>query len=410
MERKNIAFLCCVIAASACAVTWLFTSMFFNSNFKDTELRLSAENYETISELLDLSDLEDLIDEYYYQEVDENTLINGALKGMVDALDDPYSVYYTEEEYKEYNQASDGTFVGIGISLIKDEQTGYLSVVNVTDNSPAAEGGIIIGDIIKSIDGVDVSKMNTDDAVELVKGPVGSAVTLGLLRDGEDVSMELVRAEIQNQFVFYTMYDNLCYIIIEEFHGDVSADFEKAIQFAYDENASGIILDVRGNLGGSVKECTEIADMLLPEGLIVYTEDKDGERTEYTSDADMCDLPLVMLVNEASASSSEILAGAIQDLDRGEIIGTQTYGKGVVQSVIDMPYSGGGVKLTSSVYYTPLGKSINGVGITPDYEVQLPEDVLSGDTALSFDTDSQLQKAIEILNENVASSDAGETE
>jgi len=402
LDKKRIVFLCCIIAATACIVTWLLTTVYFNSNTKDTELRLSEENYESISELLDLNDLKGIINDYYYEEVDEQVLIDGALKGMVAALNDPYSFYYPEEEYNEYNNVSDGVFVGIGVSIMQDENTGYFSVVSVVDESPASSGGIMIGDTIKAVDGVDVSGMSTEEVIDIIKGPAGSSVKLTLIRDDGEVVIDLVRAEVREQFVFYTMYDNLCYIIIEEFHGDVSSDFEKAIQFAYDEGASGIILDIRSNLGGSVVEATEIADNILPECLIVYTENREGERVEYTSDQDMCSLPMVVLVNEASASASEILAGALQDHDRAEIVGRQTYGKGVVQTVLDMPYSGGGVKLTSSVYFTPLGRSINNIGITPDYDVQLPESVLNGEEKLSFDTDAQLAKAIEVLKEKIA--------
>jgi carboxyl-terminal processing protease len=249
-----------------------------------------------------------------------------------------------------------------------------------------------------------VQGVGADELDDLLKGPVGSAVSLTVLpaETGQEVTMEIVRAELQNQFVFYSMLDdNIAHVTITEFHGDVSKTFEAALQFAQEQNAKGMVLDLRNDLGGSVKECVEIADMILPEGLVCYTLDKDGNRDEYTVDDQYDEIPIVVLVNGDTASASEILAGAIQDDERGVLVGTQTYGKGVVQSILDMPYSGGGVKLTSAVYYTPDGRNINGVGLTPDEVVELPAEVTSGTVSLTRETDTQLARAIEILNEQL---------
>jgi len=406
LERRHVAFICCIVAATACVFTWLLTTLYVGSNTaKTTELRLSEEKYDRISELLDLSDLEDIITKYYYKDVEEETLVNGALKGMVEALDDPYSVYYTEEEYKEYNDLNEGTYVGIGVSLAKDADTGDTVVVNVLEDSPAEKAGIMIGDILKSVDGVVIAGSEPSEIVEAIEGPVGTPVKLTVIHDGEERDVDIVRAELQRQFVYYTMYDNLCYVLIDKFHGEAAADFEKALKFAEDNSAEGLIVDVRNNRGGSVNECTKIADMLLGDSLIFYTVDREGNRTDHFSDAAHNELPLAVIVNGASASSSEILAGALQDNKRGYVVGTVTYGKGVVQSIVDMPYSGGGVKVTSSVYYTPNGTCINGTGITPDYEVNLPDEVLNGDEKLTFETDTQLQAAITYLDRQLQIAD-----
>ena len=399
MEKKKVVFLCTAVALTVCVVSCLFTSVYLKSSAKTSEVRLESEDYAGISELMDIMDLKNIIQETYYRDVDEETLLNGALKGMVEALNDPYSVYYPEDEYNEYTQKNDGTFVGVGITVQKDSETGYLRVIDLDSEGPAEQAGVQVGDVIIQVDGADIAAMQYDEVQDALKGPVGSAVSLTLQNsDGEQRTLSIVRAEVKNRYVFYTMYDDIAYTVISEFHGDVSADFEKALQYARDEGACGMVIDLRNNLGGSVKECTEIADMILPEGMIVYMEDKQGERTEYLADKDYDDIPIVLLVNGATASASEILAGAVQDRQRGSVIGTQTYGKGIVQSVKDMPYSGGGVKLTSSVYYTPNGRSINEVGITPDIEVQLPEEVLSGEQKLNAQTDTQLIRAMEELH------------
>ena len=399
MEKKKVVFLCTAVALTVCVVSCLFTSVYLKSSAKTSEVRLESEDYAGISELMDIMDLKNIIQETYYRDVDDETLLNGALKGMVEALNDPYSVYYPEDEYNEYTQKNDGTFVGVGITVQKDSETGYLRVIDLDSEGPAEQAGVQVGDVIIQVDGADIAAMQYDEVQDALKGPVGSAVSLTLQNsDGEQRTLSIVRAEVKNRYVFYTMYDDIAYTVISEFHGDVSADFEKALQYARDEGACGMVIDLRNNLGGSVKECTEIADMILPEGMIVYMEDKQGERMEYLADKDYDDIPIVLLVNGATASASEILAGAVQDRQRGSVIGTQTYGKGIVQSVKDMPYSGGGVKLTSSVYYTPNGRSINEVGITPDIEVQLPEEVLSGEQKLNAQTDTQLIRAMEELH------------
>ncbi len=404
MKLKKVIYLCVAIAAATCVATASFTYYYVTDQNSGGEVRLSDEDYNTIKQFLDVGDLETLIDEYYYKDVDTQTLVNGALKGMVSALDDPYSVYYTEDEYKAYNEKNDGTFVGIGALVSKDSETGYLKVVKVYTGAPAETAGLKEQDLITRIDNVDVQNVRDDELNDLLKGPVGSTVTLTVLPggEGEEVTMDIVRAELQNQFVFYSMLDeNIAHVNITEFHGDVSETFEAALQFANDQNAKGIVLDLRNDLGGSVKECTEIADMILPEGLICYTLDKDGNRDEYIADEQYDDIPIIVLVNGDTASAAEILAGAIQDDGRGKLVGTQTYGKGVVQTILDMPYSGGGVKLTSAVYYTPSGRNINGVGLTPDEVVALPDAVIDGTESLTRETDTQLNRAVELLNEEL---------
>lgn len=412
MNIKKVIYLCCAVALATFVATGTFTYYYVTNKESGSEVRLSDEDYTAIKQFLDVGDLQKMISEYYYKDIDTQTLVNGALKGMVEALDDPYSSYYSEEEYKAYNEKNDGTFVGIGANVSVDEATGYLKVVNLYIGAPAETAGLKVSDLITKIDNVDVKNIWNDELEDLLKGPVGSSVALTVLSSGSDTPkvINVVRAELQNQYVFYTMLPNTSYahVSITEFHGDVSKTFEDALKYVKDEGAKGVILDLRNNLGGSVKECVEIADMILPKGLICYTLDKEGKRDEYNADDQYNNIPIIVLVNGDTASASEILAGAIQDEGRGKLVGTQTYGKGVVQSILDMPYSGGGVKLSSALYYTPKGRNINGIGLTPDAVVDLPEAVKAGTALLSMDTDTQLKMAIDMLNQqlNVSAADS----
>ncbi len=412
MNIKKVVYLCCAVAIATFVATATFTYYYVTTKNSGSEVRLSDQDYSNVKQFLDVGDLQKIIGEYYYKGVDSQKLVDGALKGMVASLNDPYSTYYTQDEYQAYNKENSGSFVGIGATVSKDPATGYLKVVTVYTGSPAETSGLKEQDLITKVDNVDVTTIKQDELESLMKGPVGSTVSLTVLHSGatEPAVISVVRSEVQAQYVFYSILPNteIAQISISEFHGDVSKTFQDALKFAKDKEAKGIILDLRDNLGGSVKECVDIAKMILPKGLICYTLDKAGKRDEYIADSDgqYVGIPLIVLVNGNTASASEIIAGAIQDDGRGKLVGTQTYGKGVVQSVLDMPYSGGGVKLTSAVYYTPSGRNINGVGLTPDAPVELPDDVKSGKAQLTEETDTQLKMAIDMMNQQLNGSGA----
>lgn len=414
MNNKKFAFMCVIIAATACFVGSMVTKSYMENKSGGSEVKLTDQDYETIKDYLDLIDLENIINNYYYDaaSIDKETLVNGALKGMVEALGDKYSVYYDEDEYTEYTQQNDGTYVGIGASVTKDENTGYLVIMDVVENGPAYNAGIVAGQSVTKIDNTEVKDLSIDDLSDLLKGPVGSTANLTIL-DGETESVvEITREEIQGTYVYYSMLDDdLAYINITEFHGNVSDAFAEALEFVNDEKAKGIVLDLRNNLGGLVDQCIGVADQILPPGVICKTVDKDGNENSYDADSDYNDIPIIVLVNGSTASSSEILAAAIQDEGRGQLVGTETRGKGVVQSVIEMPYSGGSVKLTTSIYYTPNGRTLVDKGLTPDVVVELPEEVLSGDTELTQETDTQLITAKSILKQQLGLEEpAGEDE
>ncbi|MBC5647774.1 S41 family peptidase [Christensenella tenuis] len=394
MDKKKLFIVCVVIAVTASFVTGLFVYFYQTSRIKGNDILLGKGSYQDIQKYMEISDLEKIISDTYYRDIDQNDLVTGTLKGMVESLNDPYSVYYTEEEYKEFNQQSDADLVGIGVTAGPYQKTGHLKVERVYAGSPAETAGIVENDVILTIDGTDVGGLDYESSLNMLRGPSGSSVKL-TVQTGADAprELEVARANVDAQRVTYTMLtDDIAQISISEFNGNCVEEFKNAIQFLKDEDAKGVLIDVRGNMDGSVLNAVSMLDEILPEGLAAYTVDKENKRDELTVDANYYELPLVVLVDGNSASAAEVFAGAVQGRGRGQVIGTQTYGKGVVQSIVDMPYSGGGVKLTSALYYTPDEKAVND-GITPDIVVSNPEG------RLTFETDAQLQQALTTLGE-----------
>lgn len=391
MEKKKVFILCAAIAATASFVTGLFVYFYQTSSARSTDL-----DYDAIKKYMEIRDLEEIINENFYREVDSAALITGTLKGMTQALDDPYSVYYTEDEYKEYNRQSEEDLHGIGITAGPYMNTGELKVERVYSGSPAADAGILKNDVITAVDGTPVKDLDYESALNLLKGPAGSSLRVTLYTGEEpEREVELARAKVDAQTVTYTMLEGgIAWIIISEFNGNCAEDFKKALEFAKDSDARGMIIDIRGNMDGSVANAVEMLDEIVPEGVVTYTMDKNGAKDEFTVDGAFYDLPLVVLADENTASAAEVFAGAVQDRGRGIVVGENTYGKGVVQIVQEMPYySGGGVKLTNAVYYTPAGSLINGNGISPDVLVSIPP----GITELNEETDTQLKEAAAYL-------------
>ena len=403
MDKKKIIVMCAAIAATASFVTGLFVYFFQTSQLRGNELRVDGKgNYEDLKKYMEISDLETLINENFYQQVDEAPMLNGTLKGMVSALGDPYSVYYTEDEYKEYKAKSEADLAGIGISAGPYQNSGQLKIERVYSGGPAESAGLKENDVIVAVDGVALAGLDYESAFNMLRGPNGSSLTLTVVSGGQSQDLPITRATFDTQYVTYTMLDsvddwNIAQIVISEFNGNCVEEFKRAIQFLKDEGADGVIIDVRGNMDGSVKSAAEMLDQIVPEGSLGYSVDKNEQKDEMTADADYFDLPMVVLVDGNSASASEVFAGAVQDRARGQVVGSRTYGKGVIQAILDMSYSGGGVKLTTAVYYTPNGNLINGAGITPDVPVDPPADL----AALTFETDTQLQQAIATVREMV---------
>lgn len=338
--------------------------------------------------------LNSLIDRYYIGDVDETDLSEGVYKGYIEGLGDPYSVYYDEEETKQMSESLSGEFGGVGALMSQDRETGVITVLQVYDGSPAQEAGMRDGDTLYKVEGEEVTGEDLSDVVSKVKGEKGTQVTLTVLRadTGDEEELTITRDTIEAQTVSHEMKENnVGYIRIAEFDSVTYEQYKEALEDLEDQGMERLIVDLRSNPGGNLDTVCDILDLMLPEGLIVYTEDKNGEREEYTSDEEnQFDKPLVVMMNGYSASASEIFAGAIQDYGLGQIVGTQSYGKGVVQSVFDLQ-DGTSVKLTIAEYFTPNGRSIDGEGITPDVEVEYQYDENNPDA------DNQLEKAMEVV-------------
>ena len=345
--------------------------------------------------------LESIIDESFIDSVSDNAIENGIYSGIMEALDDPYAEYYTPEEWIEMQNDTQGIYYGIGAYLVKDLETLYPRITGVIKNTPALESGLLEDDYIVEIDGTDVYDMDLSEVVSMIRGPEGTKVHLTIVRgevgEREELEYDVERRKVETPTVEYeNKGDGIAYIAIGEFDVVTIDQFQEALDQAKEEQMKGLVLDLRSNPGGSLGACVQIARMILPKGTIVYTEDKNGDQDIYESDGTQeLDVPMVVLVNGNSASAAEILAGAIKDYDKGVLLGTTTYGKGIVQRIFTLT-DGSAVKLTISHYYTPLGNDIHKVGIVPDEELKF-----DGEAYREDGTDNQLDRAIEILNEKI---------
>ena len=351
-----------------------------------------AVNEDTVAKM---KVIENVIDTYFYKEdVDKDAMVDGIYKGMVESLGDPYSEYYSKEELESLYQDSFGVYYGVGAYVSLDTATGLAKVSGIIADSPAEEADLRAEDIIYKVDDVDVTGMSLQETVSLIKGDENTTVKLTLIRDGKEIEKEVTRRKVESPTVNFKMLDDgMAYIQITEFDTVTVDQFTEAMAMARGNDMKGLILDLRSNPGGNLSSVVSIAKQMLPKGLIVYTEDRDGNREEYSCDGSKeLDVPMVVLVNGNSASASEILAGAIKDYGIGTLVGTTTFGKGIVQRPIELS-DGSAVKLTISSYYTPNGINIHGIGIEPDVECEFDSERYYSDEAY----DNQLEKAKEVL-------------
>lgn len=345
-----------------------------------------------------LSYLKKLIDETYLHDVKEKDLNEGIYKGYVEGLGDQYSAYYDKKETKELTESLDGSFSGIGAVMTQDASSGVITITRVYDDSPAKKAGIKTGDILYRVEEKTVTGKDLDKVVSWIKGKKGTKVNLTLLRgtNSDKIKVTATRDVINVETVKYKVLENqIGYISISEFDSVTGAQFAKALKQLQKKNIEGLVVDLRNNPGGSLSTVCDILDSILPKGLIVYTKDKNGKKEEYTSDEKhRLNLPMSVLVNGQSASASEIFAGAVQDYGKAEIIGTQTYGKDVVQNLFDLK-DGTCVKLTTSEYFTPKGRNIDGKGITPDVKIEYKYN------AKDPKADNQLDKAVSVVKDKI---------
>lgn len=342
--------------------------------------------------------IEDTVKESYTGEVDDEEMEEYMYKGMMASLGDPYSAYYTSEEYEELTTETTGSYKGIGVVMQQDVTTGEVKVVRCYEGAPGAKAGLLPEDVLIQVNGESISGLELSEVVDKVQNSKDS-VHLTVSREGEseyleiDVSLEEVNIPVVDHEM---LEDQIGYIALYEFTEQTESQYKEAFEDLESQGMERLIIDVRNNPGGLLTSVCNILEDILPKGLIVYTEDKDGNREEYTcSGENELKIPLAVLVNGNSASASEIFAGAIQDYGTGTIVGTTTFGKGIVQSLI--PFTdGSAIKTTTAKYYTPSGKCIHGTGIEPDMEVELNEN-LEQKTSISHEEDNQLQKAIEVV-------------
>ncbi len=370
-------------------------------NAEETKAESENKSYEEIVEKLTF--LETLVDSYYLEEVDPSVFADGIYKGFMSSLSDPYSTYFTKTEYTALMESSSGVYHGIGATVSQDVKTGIVTVVKPFEKGPAYKVGILPGDIIYKIDGEEVTGLDLTEVVSRMKGVEGTIVRVAVIREGETDPIEFTieRQQIKVPTIEYKMLaDKIGYIMITEFDEITVKQFAEAVDELEKNGMKGLVVDVRNNPGGLLDSVVKILDRLLPKGLIVYTEDKYGRRVEEDAKYDdKLGVPLAVLINGNSASASEIFAGAIQDYKIGTIVGTTSFGKGIVQKVIPLS-DGTAIKLTISKYFTPKGRNIHGTGIVPDVEIDL-KDEMKKLVTVPIDDDNQLQEAIKVVKDKI---------
>lgn len=390
-KTKLIVIIVVLIITNIITFTVATTGNFLIGN----KLIVNVDSSETAAGIKKLLALKEQISLEYYKDVDNTTLVDGAIKGMFESLGDPYSTYFTSAEFSKYMESATGVYEGIGVVVTEDDQ-GVTYVIAPQKGTPAEEAGIKTGDKIIKVDGEDVTTIGSDAVVAKVKGPADTTVNITIARGEEIIEMQLVRKTIEAKTVESRLIGDKGYIQISEFTDKTADDFETQLGELLAQNITGLVIDLRSNPGGGVKEAVEIADRILGETMVVYTVDKNGEKTEYTSDGtEQLNLPMVALVDGGSASSAEILAGALQDTGAAQLVGTKTFGKGIVQEIISLT-DGGGFKVTNSEYFTPNGNNIHEKGLEPNIVIEATD--FMKNNFFTDEEDVQLQKALQVLS------------
>ncbi len=336
---------------------------------------------------------------YYFYDEDEEKLTNAALKGMASGTGDDYAYYYSAEEYAALQKQNEGNFVGIGILTSMDEN-GAVRIIDVYDNTPASEAGLTAGDQMIEINGVSYEGLDLNGFLGNVIAEDGAENTIKVLRDGEELTFTIVAREVHTPSVSYRMLtDTIGYIRVSTFHGTCVQETEDALKDLKEQGMTALVFDLRDNLGGSLYDALDIADFFLPKNHVITSlRSRSDEEEKFYTKTDGMDIPMVLLVNGYSASASELVAGALKDYDAAYLIGTTTFGKGIVQSYFGIPETNGMLKITTEAYYTPNGVCVHGTGIEPDQVVELSEEAQKYSiTMLPFELDTQLQAAIGYL-------------
>lgn len=380
-----------------------FTGFTLGKNSSKDNALLSQENQKHMAQM---EAMKELIDENFLFDYDEKQLYDGSLKGMFENLKDPYTAYYTKDEFDKLMESVNGKYAGIGVAVQASDE-GYIKAISVFDESPAKKAGIEVGDYITKVDGESYSADQLEEAVSKIRGNIGEKVKITVLRKNnkdkaEEKEIEVERADVKVDTVdskVVERYGNsVGYIKIKEFEDVTKEEFAKELKSLKDQNVDGIVMDLRNNPGGSLDVCLAIADTFLDEGVIVSTVDKKGKEIVENSDKEMDKTPMTVLINENSASASEILAGAFKDRGRAKIIGKTSFGKGIVQKLFPLE-DGSGVKITISEYFTPNKTKIHKIGVKPDIEVENNNDNILDIEQL--DQDDQFNKAMDTLLDEI---------
>lgn len=408
IKRQNVYKIIMLVILTA-TITFMLTTMVMYSKFsKIYSNSYSDENQDSSQTLTDLSLIKTLekfktmLEQKYIGEIDEEKMIDGAIKGYVEGLGDPYTEYLSKDEMKDFMEETNSEYVGIGVYLTQNKTDNTILVVGIMKGSPALEAGMQAGDIIEKVNDVTYTGETMDNAIKIMKGEEGTNVKVTIIRDGKEIDLNITRRKITIEHVASQMLnDNIAYIQLDSFDNGVAESFKNQITELNNVGPKGIIIDLRSNGGGIVDEATEIADLFLKKNetiLITKSKDNAEEITKSKKEPIIQDIPVVILVNQGTASASEILAGALKDkYPNTTIVGKTTYGKGVIQTLYNLT-DGAGIKITTEEYYTPNHNKINKEGIKPDIEVDLTKDA-EGYYETDIDKDAQILKAREIINQ-----------
>lgn len=405
MKRQNVYKIIMLVILTA-TITFMLTTMVMYNKFSS----VYSNNYSSTNEeytstemslVKTLESFKTMLEQKYIGEIDEEKMIDGAIKGYVEGIGDPYTTYLTKDEMKEFTEETNSEYVGIGVYLTNNKADNTILVVGIMKSAPALDAGMQAGDVIEKVNDIAYTGDQLDDAIKILKGEEGTNVKVTVLRDGKEIDLTITRKKITVEHVASQMLENnIAYIQVDSFDSGVAKAFEQQITELKNDGAKGIIIDLRSNGGGIVDEATGIADLFLKKNeTILITKGKEDkeEVTISKNDPIIQDIPVVVLVNEGTASASEILAGALKDkYPSTTIVGKKTYGKGVIQTLYNLS-DGSGLKVTTEEYYTPNHNKINKEGIKPDVEINLTKDE-DGYYETDIDKDAQILKAKEILS------------
>lgn len=396
MKKRISIGLCLLLILLFCIATFLITATAFQNNYS-TEI---AELNEKTSFYDKLKDVYNQVDKTFIKDTSEENFEDAYLSAYIDSLEDPYSAYFTKEQMQAYLSDSKGDMVGIGVHAAFDSESGGIYITSVMPSSPAMQAGLLAGDIIIQVDDIKISSDTYFSAINTIKGVAGKSVSIVVNRGKETLNFSVVRAAIESESVIYEKLDNnIAYITIIEFNGHTAETFKEAIEKSEKDGCEKYIFDVRNNPGGDLNAIVSVLDLLLPEGPIINIVDKNGNTKTESSDKNCLSAPMAVLTNGYTASAAELFTAALRDYELATIVGTKTFGKGTMQTITTLP-DGSGLKLSAHYYNPPYGENYNGVGITPDVVIEMPSELMDKFYKLTKEEDNQLQKAIEIINEN----------